>query len=92
MANQVRALRKAIRAMRAADALNDSHAALEAAAVGLAEAVDDHPTSDALWREYRQALKALYEVGQVMADDDDGTIAFLELVRPNVRAQVGDSA
>jgi len=54
------------------------HAALLAAARGLAEAVDALPTRATLWTEYRAVLATLYETAGEVADD--GQAALLKLV------------
>jgi hypothetical protein len=71
--------------------LGPEHDALVALARSLAVAVDMSLEQDAgLWREYRQALKALAEAG-VSGGDDGGAAAFLVSISTPRRAEMGDS-
>lgn len=80
--SQRSALRRTVKAMRDGGTLNDSHAALVATAEGLAAQCDTDAGNASLWREYRQALAALYAVGEVAATDDEHgpSSEFLRLV------------
>ena len=51
--------------------VGDESEAFVQAARSLAVAVDERPHSDELWREYRFALKALWEAVADGGDDDD---------------------
>ena len=74
MAKQLTALRKTVRALKAADRLKDVDSAHLAIVEGMAAAVEDDPTNAALWKEYRAAVSALVEVS---ADDDSAPVVAL---------------
>lgn len=60
----------AFRKMVAAAATGAEHAGLVALGEGLAKMLDDGGAPEWVWREYRQVLKALFEVTEVEAGDD----------------------
>jgi len=77
--------------------LGNEHAALVALTRSLARAVDADPcgkcgsAQDAgIWREYRQALKALSEAGA--AGGDDSAAEFLVSISTPRRTSMGDTA
>lgn len=84
------------RAIKAMD-LDREFDGLVALVRSLARAVDADPCGQckaaqdaAIWREYRQALKALTEAG--VAGGDDGNAAFLVSISTPRRTQVGDTS
>lgn len=94
----LRAVNRMVRAMKADDQLTDEHAALVELSKALARAVDADPCPDcgaarnaALWREYRQAVTALREAGDHDRDDDDTAEFILSISRQASRAEVGDT-
>jgi hypothetical protein len=96
--DNLRAVNRMVKALRAEDALEDSADALVELTKALARAVDADPCPDcgtasnaALWREYRQAVTALLEAGDRDHSDDDTAEFVLSISRPSSRTAVGDS-
>jgi hypothetical protein len=78
MVKQIEALRKTVKTL----GLGPEYSALVAAAEGVAAALDEYPARAMLWAEYRPLLLDLLGAGE--AEDHDGAVALLELVRTRV--------
>lgn len=83
--NNRQALEDTIQALRTAGKLDGIDTARIQIARGLASAVDSMPDNPTLWREYRQAEKALREETNTNADP------FEELIS-SINAEVRDKA
>ncbi len=79
MVSQLEAVRAAVKTLD----LGSEYGPLIAYCEGLAEQVDLHPDSAALWREYRPAIELLIAAGEV-DETEDGEAQLLTLMRTAV--------